>query len=126
MSAQAAMGAESSSWQNPHPGVLEVQPEHHGGEPCPPPDDLLYGSPDRSRPGRIDAPPGPPGVGGWFADPTPAADDHGRVARCGNCGTPLPQPRVDYGLTTCRNCRPGAASTPTPVHGAASPLDAPS
>lgn len=124
MRAQAAMSADSSSGQDPQPDRLGAQPEHHDGEPCEPPTDLLYGSSDRSGTGRVDAPSGPRGVGGWFADPTPGADDHGRVVPCRSCGTPLSQPRIDVGLPTCTNCCPSAPSTPTAVHGAASQLDA--
>lgn len=88
-----------------------------------PQDDLLYGSSD-APPVASSAPPagarggvaGPDvrgrGSGGWFADPAPGVDDHGRPVPCDSCGTALSQPRIDYGLTACPNCRRSTQATP--------------
>lgn len=79
------------------------------------PDDLLYGSPSphHDPPPRDCAPSGAPSRGGWFSDPTAEVDEHGRSVGCRSCGTPLSQPRIDYGLTTCPVHRP-APSPATP------------
>lgn len=92
-------------------------------------DDLLYGSPSPHHdaplrdyaPSGAQSPSGAKSPGGWFGDPTAGVDEHGRPVGCRSCGAPLSQPRIDYGLTTCRNCREhaGGQSVDRPAPAAA-------
>ncbi len=85
-------------------------------DPLQPQHDLLYGSPDAPPDAPSATPAGAPGrlvgpdvqgrgSGRSFADSAPGVDDHGRPVPCDSCGTALSQPRIDYGLTACPNCR---------------------
>ena len=123
--AQAAMSADSSSGQDPQPDRLGAQPEHHDGEPCEPPTDLLYGSSDRSGPGgstrRLD--PEAWAAGSPTPHPGPTTRPRGALPqlrrRCPSRGSTTASPPARAAAQPAQAPRPVAAAAATSCGAAA-------